>query len=101
MIKLQDIYSKAEIDEDLLLPEELAIYEENYDIEILESFINELEQYKKTIKTIQLFRIYQGLIRQLDRNERMFNSSPPYWMDLSMANNFEFVEKYCAGVVKR
>ena len=92
---LEAIFEKAETDEDLLDEDELVIYNENYDIEILRDFVYRLEMMKDTISFVNLFAEYKSLIEEISEREMNYEMDRISWEDLSIANNFLIIEKLC------
>ena len=92
---LEVIFEKAETDEDLLDEDELTIYNENYDTEILRDFVYRLEMMKDTISFLNLFAEYKSLIEEIPQREMTYEMDRVCWEDISIANNFLIIEKLC------
>ena len=91
--KIEEIFEKAETDEDWLDEDELTIYYENHDTGILRDFVYQLEMMKDTISLADLFAGYKSLIEEIPQQEINYEMNRVCWEDLSIANNFDFIEK--------
>ena len=91
--KLKQIFNKGEIDEDLLDEDELQIYKENIDTEILQEFLSQLDLMPKQIRLADLFYTYESIINSIPAQENYYEMDRVCWEDISIANNFLLIEK--------